>query len=395
MLVEKAPDAVSSTNCAISVRERTPLMKAANMCDADFMNILLSSKNSSIASVNAKNERNWTALHFAAERNHSEVTRVLLENGALLNAKTSHGETPLLNAAMHGYADVVDVMLHSLKKFASARVALGQVLEKNNAEGGGLILNDVLDFLPGVESVEEIVNVTNPLFWAVRGGCYHADEATSAPGGMTARAVVHHQKRAFDYKRIVINLLWNGADPNAVDPNAVQMPTLALSKEFWPRSAQIQNRDFATMLLVDAEIEAYLQDSNCRDGPTSALSEEFWPRALSIQNRSIAIQWSEESRMWEYGHGRHTEEPLVSKDFKSLLVMFQERWILQQERRNLQDELARVKLAVDSVDEGAALNKAVGVFVDRELLRLGELTEQLRKVENGLPQVSTQSTLAV
>ena len=45
--------------------------------------------------VNQPSEGGYTALHAAAENNHIDVIRVLLENGANFNAKVVTGMTPL------------------------------------------------------------------------------------------------------------------------------------------------------------------------------------------------------------------------------------------------------------------------------------------------------------
>jgi ankyrin repeat protein len=53
------------------------------------------------ANVNAADEDDWTALHFAILFNDApEVARMLLENGANVNAKDDNGDTPLMNAVM-------------------------------------------------------------------------------------------------------------------------------------------------------------------------------------------------------------------------------------------------------------------------------------------------------
>lgn len=48
-----------------------------------------------------------TPLHMAAWGNHKEIAVALLQAGAIVNAKTNDGETPLLMASQYGNADVV------------------------------------------------------------------------------------------------------------------------------------------------------------------------------------------------------------------------------------------------------------------------------------------------
>jgi len=53
-----------------------------------------------------------TALHFAAQKGHAEIVRILLEHGADVNAKdTEAGFTPLLFAAFKGHAAIVQMLL--------------------------------------------------------------------------------------------------------------------------------------------------------------------------------------------------------------------------------------------------------------------------------------------
>ena len=44
------------------------------------------------AEVNAKSDRGDTPLHWAAEKNAAEIAKVLIANGAEVNAKSDHGD---------------------------------------------------------------------------------------------------------------------------------------------------------------------------------------------------------------------------------------------------------------------------------------------------------------
>jgi hypothetical protein len=52
------------------------------------------------AEVDAADEKGWTALHYAARYGFDQICGVLLGAGALVDAKDSHGQTPLM-AAQH------------------------------------------------------------------------------------------------------------------------------------------------------------------------------------------------------------------------------------------------------------------------------------------------------
>lgn len=53
------------------------------------------------ANVNAKHSGGGTALHWAATSGHKDVVKLLLDNGADVNALNSYGETPLERAVYY------------------------------------------------------------------------------------------------------------------------------------------------------------------------------------------------------------------------------------------------------------------------------------------------------
>ena len=50
-----------------------------------------------------------TPLHYAA-RGHKNVAELLLDNGADVNAKDKHGNTPLHKATLRGNKDIVELL---------------------------------------------------------------------------------------------------------------------------------------------------------------------------------------------------------------------------------------------------------------------------------------------
>lgn len=61
--------------------------------------------------ISVVDEYDKTALHWAAEKDHAEIARTLLDAGADIEAKTNWGDTPLKWAATLGSARVADLLL--------------------------------------------------------------------------------------------------------------------------------------------------------------------------------------------------------------------------------------------------------------------------------------------
>jgi len=65
-----------------------------NTTDVDTENVKLLLKNG--ADVNARDKQDMTALMWASERGHTEMVKLLLENGADVNANNNDGQTALM-----------------------------------------------------------------------------------------------------------------------------------------------------------------------------------------------------------------------------------------------------------------------------------------------------------
>jgi ankyrin repeat protein len=61
--------------------------------------------------VTAADEYDKTGLHWAAEKDHIEIARLLLDAGADIEAKTNWGDTPLKWAATLGSSNVAELLL--------------------------------------------------------------------------------------------------------------------------------------------------------------------------------------------------------------------------------------------------------------------------------------------
>lgn len=91
---------------------RTELMRKSRWgSSADIIQYLID--RSGKESINIKDNYAWTALMFAAIKGHSDIVKVLLDNGSDINAKNDDGKTALMLAAIKGHTNVVKQILHN------------------------------------------------------------------------------------------------------------------------------------------------------------------------------------------------------------------------------------------------------------------------------------------
>ena len=100
LLLKQAGIQTDATNTA----DETALMLAANANDLASANLLIEAG----ASVNRPN---WTPLHYAASKGHTEMMRLLIENDAYIDAESPNGTTPLMMAAYYATPKAVKLML--------------------------------------------------------------------------------------------------------------------------------------------------------------------------------------------------------------------------------------------------------------------------------------------
>ncbi|KAG7458245.1 hypothetical protein MATL_G00236160 [Megalops atlanticus] len=74
--------------------------------------------------VNKHAKNGWSPLLLAAERGHTEVVKILLQNHARVDVFDEHGKAALHLAAEHGNEEIADVLL-SHKAFVNAKTKLG------------------------------------------------------------------------------------------------------------------------------------------------------------------------------------------------------------------------------------------------------------------------------
>jgi hypothetical protein len=98
-------------NVKLGETGRTQLHHCAINCLTTSVIRLLSIRN---INVNVKDDEcGMTPLHYAAENGHVEIARLLLQNGADVNAKDNYGWTPLHIAAMYGHVDIIHLLVEN------------------------------------------------------------------------------------------------------------------------------------------------------------------------------------------------------------------------------------------------------------------------------------------
>ena len=109
-LVEELLAAGANPNAALLTGE-TVLMTCARTGIVDAVSALLA-RGADVEAVEARETfQEQTALMWAAAEGHAEVTRVLIEHGADIRARSTNGFTPLLFAARKGDLETTQVLL--------------------------------------------------------------------------------------------------------------------------------------------------------------------------------------------------------------------------------------------------------------------------------------------
>ena len=74
------------------------------------------------AQVEAKDNTDWTPLHWAANAGHVEIVRLLCDRGADVEARNRWGRRPLQSAAYHGHISVVKELIEVRNAEINARI---------------------------------------------------------------------------------------------------------------------------------------------------------------------------------------------------------------------------------------------------------------------------------
>ena len=101
---------LKSTIDAIDYQGNTKLTKACKDGNIEDVKIMLKLG----ADANGKDIDQWTPLHMAAIKGHFEIAKLLIQNGADIDAKSEyHKETPLHFAVLYGYSKIAELLLQN------------------------------------------------------------------------------------------------------------------------------------------------------------------------------------------------------------------------------------------------------------------------------------------
>ncbi|PIA65011.1 hypothetical protein AQUCO_00100465v1 [Aquilegia coerulea] len=100
-LQKKLQDNPSLLNARNDIMEQTPLHIAAGYNNVEIVKYLLKCRGPEMVEMEARNMYGETPLHMAAKNGCTGAARVLLEHGALVEAKANNGMTPLHLAVWH------------------------------------------------------------------------------------------------------------------------------------------------------------------------------------------------------------------------------------------------------------------------------------------------------
>lgn len=105
-IFERLSDKSSDINAVAATFRRTPLHWVAYCGNCPLVKLLIDNG----ANVNAEDDSGWTPLHLTSSL---RVAKLLIDNGADVNAKNSDGMTALHWRARTGYPEVVELLLKS------------------------------------------------------------------------------------------------------------------------------------------------------------------------------------------------------------------------------------------------------------------------------------------
>jgi ankyrin repeat protein len=113
--------------------------------DKDAAGVLTAQKGKKMGDVNDRNERGWTALHYAAYASNEITAEHLIQKGADVNHRNNDGRTPLHVAALFAKdMNTIDVLLRNIRKgdveqYKKDATLLPEAMHNKHGLGGEII----------------------------------------------------------------------------------------------------------------------------------------------------------------------------------------------------------------------------------------------------------------
>ncbi|KAI9893551.1 MAG: hypothetical protein M1814_006347 [Vezdaea aestivalis] len=141
-----------------------PLIAASIKNHKEIVKLLLENG----ADIHAKGNYGETALHEAASRGHEAIIKLLLENGADIHAKSDYGETALHKATSRGHEAIIKLLLENGADIHAKSDYGETALHKATSRGHEAIIKLLLENGADIHAKDDIGETA--LHWAASGG---------------------------------------------------------------------------------------------------------------------------------------------------------------------------------------------------------------------------------
>ena len=182
--------------------------------------------------INEKNDEGLTALHYAAYKGNIELSKILVQNGALVNSLTNRGKNIIHLSAEGNHPSAMIYFIYKEK----------------------------FDIYTGDE------NGSSPLHWACYSG---AEESVNFLIGLNAdidaqdkeKLTPLHLATLNNREKIVIKLLQNGADKNLKNSRGELAIDIARKKNFHSLVFILEDKEYNPLCTLESPME-YINPSN-------------------------------------------------------------------------------------------------------------------------------------
>lgn len=159
--------------------DSTPLHTASEQGDTDIMELLIAHGADVNAYVTGNKWRpdisgftgcchsintKYTPLHMATKNGHFQAVKVLLDNGAYVNAQDYDGKTAIWYAAMQGYADIVQLLINNDAEINNQNDPLSAAAKNGDVNLIKMLIKNKCDL-----NIRDYIGWT-PLYWAANYG---------------------------------------------------------------------------------------------------------------------------------------------------------------------------------------------------------------------------------